>query len=465
MAAAAQEEPLFSLQQEYCLQAEEPHDAGDGSGGFAMGAVPVPPARAMPGRRGTRCGLSAKASARLGLDVAEMHMQACLGAGLAYSGVVPPEPSATPASGTTLGAYRLGPCAGLDAADQLSLSRWLLRRVAEHSSARVSYEMDGARSGMAGAPRCSAQLSTAASRDPCTGLRAVAMMMQGLSASHTGQLSSAGLGSPPGSGVSDASWCNWPASSAGGLLLGGAGAGGLPPAFPHPGGSGGAGGGLASLQQPAPTELNTDCLGMVLNCRGAGVIVPTSTLVNGCGPILDKRPPAASDPYLTTMLLAAGACGLPLPPSTLQGMRLAAALAAAAAARRCSGDASGGGTGSGGGAPGGGETGLQGCSAGSDAAMELSCGSQGSPAGSADSEEALLSALVELDGRTGGCCSVADSLESDCCSSELDSDASSPPSGPAALTGSCTWAAGGGAASVGAGHGDNDMCCDGPAAC
>jgi hypothetical protein len=60
--------------------------------------------------------------------------------------------------------------------------------------------------------------------------------------------------------------------------------------------------------------------------KHAGIMVPTSTLINRYGPILDRRPPAGADPYLTTMLLVSAACGVPLPPSTVCAMQLAAVL-------------------------------------------------------------------------------------------------------------------------------------------
>jgi hypothetical protein len=66
--------------------------------------------------------------------------------------------------------------------------------------------------------------------------------------------------------------------------------------------------------------------------KHASIMVPTSTLINRCGPILDRRPPANSDPYLAVMLLVTSACGIKLPIPQLSAVQLAAALASAAAA-------------------------------------------------------------------------------------------------------------------------------------
>ena len=68
-----------------------------------------------------------------GRDVVETHLKACVDAGLTISGI-----NAEVAPGQW--EYQIGPVVGIDAGDQLLLSRYLLERVAEKFQAVVSYE-------------------------------------------------------------------------------------------------------------------------------------------------------------------------------------------------------------------------------------------------------------------------------------------------------------------------------------
>eukprot|EP00879_Flechtneria_rotunda_P009852 GHRR01010304.1.p1 GENE.GHRR01010304.1~~GHRR01010304.1.p1 ORF type:complete len:399 (+),score=146.32 GHRR01010304.1:853-2049(+) len=339
-------------------------------------------------------GRSDKAAARLGRDVSELHMRACLAAGLSYSG--------SHISSCQQYAYKIGPCAGVDAADQLSVSRFLLLRVAEHSQVDINYDLLGKPPGSASGNKCIIQFSTASSRDPISGLSALQQMMDRLhNSSHSLQL----LSGPHNAAAAAAGQQSGSWHSSGGL------------SDPY------------SLGNVAPRFT------VGVGNKHASIMIPTSTLLNRCGPILDRRPPASSDPYLTSMLLVSAACGIPLPASTATAMQLAAALQACNTVRnnmfnkscrmgldssRCptrscaSFGASA--------VPSGGS--LSGCYNG------LSHSGTSGLSNSADSQEVLLSALDKLDGRcgpstplmVGGSLIYADDACSDVCS-----DASSPP--------------------------------------
>lgn len=68
-----------------------------------------------------------------GRDIVEAHLRACVDAGLTISGI-----NAEVAPGQW--EYQIGPVVGIDAGDQLLLSRYLLERVAEKFQVVVSYE-------------------------------------------------------------------------------------------------------------------------------------------------------------------------------------------------------------------------------------------------------------------------------------------------------------------------------------
>ncbi len=75
------------------------------------------------------CGSS---TTRVGRQLAEDHLNACLRAGLKMSGI-------NAEAGPSQWEYQIGPVQGIEAADQLWVSRFILLRVAERASARVSF--------------------------------------------------------------------------------------------------------------------------------------------------------------------------------------------------------------------------------------------------------------------------------------------------------------------------------------
>eukprot|EP00775_Hariotina_reticulata_P009385 gene9385-9549_t len=388
MQQAALCQPVFTMEQEYTITAEPLNPLANIKSAGASVAVPIKNAE----------GLSEKALARVGRDVSELHMQACLAAGLSFGGSC--------SSSHQQWAFKLGPCRGTDMADQLSISRFLLGRVAEYSEAGVCYDLCSDSPGCAAAAgnRCSVQFSTSSSRDPVSGLLAVQEMMDRLRHHHD---SAQHLVSCVGSG-SHKSAGSWHSVSG---------------VFSDKDGQ------AASAGAPAPVAHHFT---VGIGNKHAGIMVPTSTLINRCGPILDRRPPAGADPYLTTMLLVSAACGVPLPPSTICAMQLAAVLQQIALNRSSS----------------------MSPPVVSSADPSFSCNSFGSGSfgsdvpscslsgmsGSADSHDVLLSALDRMDGynpdrKPGGSagplmmasCSLGTgcSKDDDACS-DICSDASSP---------------------------------------
>lgn len=369
-------------------------------------------------------------------------MHACLAAGISYCG--------SHNSSNTQWAYKVGPCHGIDAADQLCMSRFLLARVAEHSGAGISYDgssphEDGRGGGGTHSNKCTISFSTANSRDPISGLGEVQCMMERL---HTNHLQHA--------------LC-FPEDSV--AVVGGNHT--ATPTAHHQSGGGswhsardafGVGAAAAADEGACPkptTSVSGGSCGSGFSSftvgvgnKHASIMVPTSTLINRCGPILDRRPPASSDPYLAIMLLVSSACGIKLPIPQLNAAQLAAALASATAAA----------TGSNGCCPVVGNSGAMTIpSAGAAGAAAASSGhrsfsyedslgpscSYGSSmlCGSIDSRDVLLSELDRLDGyhhqhhHKGGCLSGVKRshgmASSGYCHSSGDSDvcsdASSPP--------------------------------------
>jgi hypothetical protein len=211
-------------------------------------------------------------AARRARQLSELHMRACIKAGLRYAG------SACAASCCDCWTYRIGPCAGgLEAGDQLCVSRFLLRRLgeelsvdvglkprpcsAQHGSTAPGLHAAAAAAACHGGPGgCSTEFSTAASRAAPDGICEMQRMISRLQAAHPRH-------SPGFAGAATA-----------------------------------ASGSAASSFSVAVGD------------RRAAIVIPTSALVSRSGAFVDRRPAGDCDPYLSTALLAAGALGLPLPP-------------------------------------------------------------------------------------------------------------------------------------------------------
>jgi glutamine synthetase len=216
-------------------------------------------------------------------QVSDLHMRACLQAGLSVSGT-----QQLAATGTW--SYKLGPCQGVELGDQLWTSRHLLRRVAEQCGASVSFE-PCVHWGAAGQPSsgCFLEFSTQASRTPEHGMAAVQQHIMRLQAHHAQHHSAYAAGSP----------------SLMHLLAG------SPEAH-------------ASLRRSGSftsAGSHSSAFTCGVGNKRASVMIPSSTLLNKCGPIVDRRPPSNMDPYVSTLLLVAAALDLAVPPSATRSLQ------------------------------------------------------------------------------------------------------------------------------------------------
>ncbi|KAG1658877.1 hypothetical protein FOA52_000665 [Chlamydomonas sp. UWO 241] len=144
-----------------------------------------------------------------------------------------------------LWSYKLGPMRGLEAADQLWLSRWLMLRTAEEEGVRVSFDEGGEETGL----RCYFEFSTSAMREAGSGLGVIQQHVDMMQASH------------------------------------------LQHAFADSRGR---------LRSPVAAEFSVS-----VGSKIGKVSLPTLTMLNQCGPLIDCRPPADADPYVVVLLLLA----------------------------------------------------------------------------------------------------------------------------------------------------------------
>lgn len=133
---------LFGLEQEYTFM------QGNWPLGWSVGAFPGP-------QGPYYCSVGAETA--YGRDIVEEHMEACIQAGLQYAGL---NAEVMPGQWE----YQIGPIGPLEMGDQLSLSRWLLCRIAEDAGVTVSFDPKPVAGDWNGAG-CHTNFSTAAMRE------------------------------------------------------------------------------------------------------------------------------------------------------------------------------------------------------------------------------------------------------------------------------------------------------------
>ncbi|CAF1263354.1 unnamed protein product [Rotaria sordida] len=161
MKAAYDQHPWFGLEQEYTLLDRDGWPFGWPKGGFPHPQGPY------------YCGVGA--SQALGRHVVEAHYRACLYAGISIGGT---NAEVMPAQWE----YQVGPCEGVDASDQLWMSRYLLLRIAEEFGIQVSFDPKPIPGDWNGAG-CHTNFSTLAMRQP-NGIEAIDKAIKALELRH-----------------------------------------------------------------------------------------------------------------------------------------------------------------------------------------------------------------------------------------------------------------------------------------
>lgn len=314
MTAAAAMQPMFSMEQEYAVldpftglppgtfpagvpmyipgAARADHGCCESGSAYGSpctgsGSVLAASLRALPGGAAAAAHLLLQGqpqqphgspAARRARQLSEPHMRACIKAGLCYAGS-----SAVDGSCCDCWAYKIGPCAGVEMGDQLSVSRFLLKRLGEDLDVSVSFaahgqvSFNGSGAGMArdwgsrcagtvsALGACSVEFSTAATRSPTAeAMGEMQRMLSRLQLTHAAHATAAYS---------------------------------------------------ANFQVPSAAH---QPFSVAVGDKRAAIMIPTSTLAARCGPFVDRRCASTCDPYLATCLLTAGALGLTLPASAIR---------------------------------------------------------------------------------------------------------------------------------------------------
>jgi len=221
--------PWFGLEQEYTL--------------FNMDMVtPLGwPAGGYPGPQGPYyCGSGADRS--YGRAISEAHYKACLYAGLEISGT---NAEVMPGQWE----YQIGPCVGIEAGDQMMVSRYILKRVCEDFGVHVTLDPKPISGDWNGAG-CHTNFSTEKMRK-AGGIEEIEKAIRKLGTKHQEHIEAYGEGNERR---------------------------------------------LTGKYETA--DINTFSYG-VAN-RGCSIRIPRSTEADGCGYLEDRRPSSNCDPYVVT---------------------------------------------------------------------------------------------------------------------------------------------------------------------
>uniref|UniRef100_A0A6C0EN32 glutamine synthetase n=1 Tax=viral metagenome TaxID=1070528 RepID=A0A6C0EN32_9ZZZZ len=181
-----------------------------------------------------------------GREIVEKHLKMCLNAGLTMSGIN---------AEVMLGQweYQVGPCVGIDSADELTISRYILHRVCESFGVNATLEPKPV-AGHWNGSGCHTNFSTNSTRNE-NGLKAIKEAMKRLEATHALHMEHYGSDN--------------------------------------------------RLRMTGKCETASyDKFTYGLANRGASIRIPSETKNNGRGYFEDRRPGSNMDPYMVTSLLA-----------------------------------------------------------------------------------------------------------------------------------------------------------------
>lgn len=229
----ANEEPLFGIEQEYTFFKEgRPH-------GFPTGGFPAP-------QGFYYCGVGADEV--FGREIVEEHLDACLAAGLAISGI---NAEVMPGQWE----FQVGPLGPVDVSDQLWMARWLLYRIAEDYGVAATLDPKPVKGDWNGAG-AHTNFSTKAMRTSYPPIIAACEALSKRASEHVEQY---------GADIEHR---------------------------------------LTGMHETAPwNEFNYG-----VSDRGASVRIPWQVEVDGKGYIEDRRPNANMDPYIVTRLITDTVC-------------------------------------------------------------------------------------------------------------------------------------------------------------